>query len=179
MTNQSKDKTALVIVDVQNAFFEAPKPLYEAKALIANLQDLIAKARAAQIPVIYVQHNASGELEWLNSTPLWNFHADIAPVSGDLVIQKRSMDIFEDTTMQQELEKQGIRRLVIGGCQTEYCINNSCRSGAKLGYDVTLIKDGHATFDSDDLTAAQIVEKYSKELGAVVSVKDAKSIKFA
>jgi nicotinamidase-related amidase len=81
--------------------------------------------------------------------------------------------------MHQELATLGIRQLVIAGCQTEYCINNSCRSGAKLGYNVTLVRDGHATFDNDDLTAAQIVEKYSTELSAVVSVKDAKAISFA
>src|SRR5258708_7476710 len=179
MADQSREKSALVIVDVQNAFFEAPKPLYEAKRLLANLQALIVKARAANIPVIYVQTNGSGELEWMNSTPLWNIHADIAPAPGDLVIQKWSADIFEDTAMQQELGNRGIGRLVIAGCQTEYCINNSCRSGARLGYTVTLVRDGHATFDSEDLTAAQIVEKYSTELGAVVAVKDAKSISFA
>jgi len=143
-----------------------------------EVSELIAKARAAQVPVIYVQHNTSGELEWLNSTPLWNIHPDIAPASGDLVIQKRSMNIFEDTPMQQELEKQGIRRLVISGCQTEYCINNSCRSGAELGYAVTLVKDGHATFDNEAMSAAEIVEKYSSELGEVVTVREAGEISF-
>jgi nicotinamidase-related amidase len=172
------ESTAFVIVDTQMAFFQAPKPLYQAERLLENIQDLMAKARQANVPVIYVQHNASGDLEWMNSAPLKDIHPRIAPESSDLIIQKWEPDIFAEPTLQHELKVRGIRRLIIAGCQTEYCINNSCRSGAALGYDITLVSDAHSTFDSDTSTAQQIVELYSKELGAVVSVKSAEEVLF-
>ncbi len=170
--------TALLIVDTQMAFFQAPQPLYPADRLIENIKNLTARARQAHVPVIYVQHNASGDLEWMNSTPLKDIHPLIAPESTDLVVQKWQPDIFAEPTLQRELEARGIRRLIITGCQTEHCIINSCRSGAALGYDITLVSDAHATFDSETLTAQQIVEQYSKELSAIVTVKPTQEVVF-
>ncbi len=69
--------SALLIIDTQLAFFEAPQPLYQAEKLIENIKTLIGKARDAHIPVIYVQHNASGDLEWMNNTPLKNIHPQV------------------------------------------------------------------------------------------------------
>jgi len=170
--------TALLIIDTQMAFFQAPKPLYPAERLLENQQHLIAKAHQANVPVIYVQHNARGDLEWMNNSPLKDFHPQIAPTPSDLVVQKWEPDIFAESTLQRELAVRGIRKLIITGCQTEYCINNSCRSGAALGYDVTLVSDAHATFDADDLTAQQIVEQYSKELSALITVTPAQAVFF-
>jgi nicotinamidase-related amidase len=170
--------TALLIIDTQMAFFQAPKPLYQADRLIENIQTLALKARQAHVPVIYVQHNASGDLEWMNHTPLKDIHPDIAPEASDLIIQKWQPDIFAEPALPHELEARGIRRLMITGCQTEYCINNSCRSGAALGYDIVLVGDAHATFDSDTLTAQQIVEQITAELSAIVSVKQTHEVVF-
>jgi len=170
--------TALLIVDTQMAFFQAPKPLYQADRLIENIGNLISRAKDAHIPVIYVQHNGSGDLEWMNSTPLKDIHPQIAPSSNDLVIQKRQPDIFAEPTLQRELEARGIKNLIITGCQTEYCINNSCRSGAVLGYGITLVRDAHATFDTDTLTAQQIVEQYSDALSQLVNVRLTHEIDF-
>lgn len=174
----ASESTALLIIDTQMAFFQAPKPLYQADRLIANIQSLATQARLARVPVIYVQHNASGDLEWMNGTPLKDIHPGIAPESGDLVIQKWQPDIFAEPPLQRELEARSIRRLILTGCQTEFCINNSCRSGAALGYDITLVSDAHATFDSDTLTAQEIIDQYSRELSAVVSVKPAHEVVF-
>ncbi len=170
--------TALVIVDTQMAFFQAPKPLYPADRLIENIKSLIMKARQAHVLVIYVQDNASGDLEWMNNTPLKDIHPEIAPASSDLIVQKWQPDIFAEPTLQRELEARGIRRLILVGCQTEYCINNSCRSGAALGYNITLVSDAHATFDSDTLTAQHIIEQYSKDLATVITVKPAQEVVF-
>ncbi|HLY27299.1 MAG TPA: isochorismatase family protein [Aggregatilineales bacterium] len=173
------ENTAFVIIDTQMAFFEAPKPLYQADTLIANIKSLIAKARAAQVPVIYVQQNASGDLAWMNDTPLKNIHPGIAPQESDLVIQKWEPDIFAEAALPAELDARGIKKLVLAGLQTEYCINNSCRSGAARGYDITLVGDAHSTFDSDTMTAPQIIERYTNELRNVVRVMPTQDIAFA
>jgi nicotinamidase-related amidase len=169
--------TALVIIDVQKAFFEQPTPLHPAD-LIAKLQGLIAKARAAGVPVMYVQHNESGEWAWVNDTPMHDVHPDIAPEAGDLIFQKWQPDIFPEGFLQPELEQRGIRRLVLAGCQTEHCIQNSCRSGAALGYEIILAGDAHGTFDGESQTAAQIIAAVTDGLRSVVTVKDAADIAF-
>jgi nicotinamidase-related amidase len=172
----SEAPTALVIIDTQRAFFEAPTPLYEPERLIETISGLIARARQAGIPVIYVQHNATGHLGWMNKTPLKDIHPQIAPLESDLVIQKWEPDIFARPALQRELEDRGIRSLILAGCQTEHCINNSCRSGAALGYDITLVRDAHSTFDTETQTAQEIIEQVSDELSTIVTVKPAQEI---
>src|SRR5258708_3249215 len=174
----SVGSSALLIIDTQMAFFQAPKPLYQADRMLENMRHLITKAREAHVPVIYVQHNASSDLEWMNSTPLKDIHPQIAPGPSDLVLQKWQPDIFAEELLQHELTARGITNLVITGCQTEYCINNSCRSRAALGYDITLVSDAHATFDTDTTTANQIVEQYSKDLATIVTVKPTYEVDF-
>jgi nicotinamidase-related amidase len=177
MMPSDPNSTALVIIDTQRAFFEAPTPLYQPDRLIETIRSLIDRARAANIPVIYVQHNATGHLGWMNNTPLKDIHPDIAPLEGDLVIQKWEPDIFAKPALQRELEDRGIHRLILAGCQSEHDIANSCRSGAALGYDITLVGDGHSTFDTETRTAQQIIAQVSDELSTIVTVKPAQEIR--
>jgi nicotinamidase-related amidase len=36
--------------------------------------------------------------------------------------------------------------------QTEFCIDATIREGERCGYRVTLVSDGHATYQAHDLT---------------------------
>jgi hypothetical protein len=95
------------------------------------------------------------------------------------VIQKHHPDAFQDTNLQPELESRGIERLVIAGIQTEYCVDTTCRRAYSLGYDVTLVKDAHSTWDTDCLTAPQIIAHHNNVLGGwFVELKEASEIEF-
>ena len=43
------------------------------------------------------------------------------------------------------------------GAQSEVCVDTTCRRGFGLGFEVTLVSDGHSTWDNGMLTAAQII----------------------
>lgn len=163
--------TALVIIDVQVGMFESPMmpPVYGGNLLLEKLGGLIDKARAAQVPVIYVQHNGSGEHPLQPGTALWEIHPAIKPSPADLVVQKLHPDSFQETSLQAELQARDIKNLVIAGIQTEYCVDTTCRRAYSLGYGVTLVKDGHSTWDNtwdpEGLTAAQIISHHNQTLG--------------
>lgn len=54
------DRTALLIIDVQNGLFTIEGfPIYNEEELLNNLQILIEKARKTKIPIFYIQHNDS------------------------------------------------------------------------------------------------------------------------
>jgi len=65
----------------------------------------------------------------------------------------------------RELDIRGIKKLVITGLQTEYCVDTTCRRAYSLGYDVVLVKDAHSTWDSGDLSAQQIIDHHNNVLG--------------
>jgi nicotinamidase-related amidase len=156
---------ALLVVDVQMFGFGEDSPVYAGESLLANVRGLIARARAAGAPVIYVQHcGAEGEIDEPGA-PAWKIHPAIAPAEGDPVVQKRHPDAFQKTTLQAELESRHIRRLVVAGMQTEYCVDTTCRRAYSLGYDVVLAEDAHSTWDTEHLTASQVIAHHNATLG--------------
>lgn len=156
-------KTALLIVDVQNGVLGKENETHQTEKLLSNLERLIKKAKEVNVPIIYVQHNEVGQLE--PNTFDWQINHRIAPKSGDIRIQKRHPSSFHDTSLEKELRKLGVGKLVIGGLQTEWCIDSTVRHAYSLGFDVTIVKDGHSTMDSPILKADKIVEHHNRIFG--------------
>ena len=157
--------TALLIIDMQVGNFSEPDPIHKGNELLAKVKSLIARARSAQIPIVHVQNNGESGDPDAYGTPGWEIHPSISPVEGDVVVQKQTPDAFHETNLHRELESIGIKKLVIAGLQTEYCIDTTCRRAFSLGYKVILVKDAHSTWDSQRFTAQQIIEHHNQVLG--------------
>jgi nicotinamidase-related amidase len=174
------DTTALLIIDVQLGMFDESDCVYKGSGLLDTLKTLIAQARASRTPIIYIQHNGGGPGHRLwPANPGWSIHPDILPAGGDVIIHKDHPDSFQETALQAELAKLGIRRLIVTGIQTEYCVDTTCRRAYSLGYDVTLVQDGHTTWDTDILKASQIIDHHNQTLGGwFVALKPASQVHF-
>ena len=107
LSNQTEN-TALLVVDVQVGMFEESDPVYRGEELLATIGRLIARARAAGVPVLYVQHSGSDGHPLHPQAPGWPIHPAIAPEGGELIIHKRHPDACQDTDLQRELEARGI-----------------------------------------------------------------------
>jgi nicotinamidase-related amidase len=170
--------TALLIIDMQVGNFSEPDPLYKGNEILKKIKNLITKARSAQIPIIYVQNNGSKGDPDEYGTSGWEIHPTIQPTEGDVLIQKQTPDAFHETSLHNELSSRQINRLVIAGLQTEYCIDTTCRRAFTLGYEVTLVKDAHSTWDSSHLKARQIIDHHNNVLGGwFVTLKSEGEIK--
>jgi nicotinamidase-related amidase len=156
--------SALLIIDVQNAMFADESPVHDGQQLLQTLGDLIMRARAADVPVIYVRHGEAPGEPLADGTHGWQIHPAIAPMAGEPIVDKRTPDSFHETTLQQELAARGVTKLIIAGIQTEMCVDTTCRRAASLGYDVTLVTDAHSTWDSSVLTAEQIIAHHNATL---------------
>ncbi|NIO38559.1 isochorismatase family protein, partial [Candidatus Bathyarchaeota archaeon] len=133
--------------------------------LLAKVKSLIAKGRATQIPIFYVQNNGRNGDPDEYGTPGWKIHPSITPVEGDVIVQKQTPDAFHKTNLHRELASRGVKKLVIAGLQTEYCIDTTCRRAFSLGYNVILVKDAHSTWNSSLLSAQQIIDHHNHVLG--------------
>ena len=168
--------TALVIIDVQMGMFDEDEPVYNGEILLQTLSGLIDRARQMDVQVVYIQHNNK---RFVEGSPAWPIHPSIAPLAGDVIVQKRTPDSFHKTSLEGELEKLGIKHLVVGGIQTEYCVDTTCRRACSMGYDVTLVEDGHSTWDNKYITAEQVIAHHNNTLdGWAVTLKPAKDIHF-
>src|SRR5713101_4543226 len=117
-------QTAVLIVDVQLGMFESPiiPPVCGGNELLTRIASLLSKARAAQVPIFYIQHNGGKGHPLEPGTAGWPIHPAIAPTEPDVVIQKLTSDSFKDTPLYHELEARGVVRLFVAGIQTEFCV---------------------------------------------------------
>jgi len=145
--------------------FSEPDPIYKGNELLAKVKNLITKARSTQTPIVYIQNNGSSGDPDAYGTPGWEIHPSLAPVDGDIVVQKTTPDAFHKTNLHHELEARRIKKLVIAGLQTEYCTDTTCRRAFSLGYKIILVKDAHSTWNSQCLTAQQIIDHHNQVLG--------------
>jgi nicotinamidase-related amidase len=145
--------TALLVIDVQVGLIAGPNPVYQADAVLERIAGLIAAARAADTPVIYVQDKDVGGV----GTPEWQVHPAVAPLPRELAVRKAWSDSFYETVLGAELQARGITELVIVGMKTDVCVTMTSMRAVALGYDVTLVADAHTTTDGNLLTAAQTI----------------------
>jgi nicotinamidase-related amidase len=153
----------LVIIDMQTGAFDgkAIPPVADAENLLANVVELTIKAREANIPIIFVQHNGEEGHPFEHGSAGWYIHPDINQTNQDIIIQKTTPDSFYKTDLQSELDQLGIKKIIVAGLQTEYCIDTTCRRAFSLGYDVILAGDAHGTWDRENLTAPQIISHHN------------------
>lgn len=170
-------KSALVVIDVQNGMFLEENPVFNAKPLMDNLQSLIANARRNNIPIFYIQHNESEGL-LVNGTAPWEIHSAIIPNEKDFIVQKKTPDSFYETDLHPLLQELEINHLVLAGIQTEICVDTTCRNAYSLGYEITLAEDAHSTWDSNELTAKQIIHHHNQVLRWFAELKETKKIIF-
>lgn len=175
-------RTALLVVDVQRDFYEATPPVFAAEEVIGRVADAVRRARAAALPVVYVQHTESvGSGDPLEEGSRgWELHPRVAPAVGEPVVRKSTPDSFHGTDLQSILDGLGVEALVVVGHQTEFCIDTTCRRARSLGYQVTLLQDAHSTWDSPHLTARQIIAHHNHVLGSgFATLADSASIDFS
>lgn len=129
----------LVIVDIQQFYFpDGALPLAAPEAASANAAKLLAKFRAEGSPVVHVGHNAAQGKD---------FHPDVMPLEGEVVVFKDEVNAFNGTALQEELAALGITDVVVCGMQTHMCLEAAARAAYDLGYKVTVVGDACATRD--------------------------------
>lgn len=155
-----------MVIDVQN---DVVANAVRSDQVVANINNLITQARAARIPVIWVQHSD----DYLEvGSDGWQFVAELKPLEGDVRIYKTHPSSFDETELAKELERFHTKSLVITGAQTDYCINATTNDAAARGFEVTLVSDAHTTENSEAAAAEDIIQAKNHSfaaLGRVVS----------
>lgn len=171
-------KSGLIVVDTQVNMFDPSFSVHAGPRILKTISGLIEQARSSQAKVIYVRNNGpQGEPDEPH-TPGWHLHAAITPAPGERIIDKKGSDPFSDTTLQAELARDGIDHLIIAGMQTEMCVAATVRRAVELGYAVTLVADGHTTFDWDEISAVEAIAQHNQALAQLADVREASAVIF-
>jgi len=138
-----RDQTALLVVDVQN---DVVGNAWRRDEVVDRIAGLVDGARAADVPVVWVQHN---DEEMTIGSAGWGMVDRLVRADGEATIDKQYGDSFADTELEKVFEQLGVGHIVLCGAQTDACITATMYGGICRGYDVTLVEDAHTTDDSE------------------------------
>jgi nicotinamidase-related amidase len=141
-------KTALLLIDIQNDYFEnGANTLEGSEKASENARLVLEKFRSKGRPVIHVQHLATRPTAtfFLPNTPGAEIHPNVKPLPDEKLIVKHFPNSFRETGLDDYLKANQIGDLVICGMMTHMCVDATTRAAKDLGYTCTLIGDACAT----------------------------------
>ena len=160
-----KSATAVLLMDYQNDMVERV-PEQERKVLLDSAMSVLASARKAGMPVVYIVvrfRNGYPEVSprnklfsmvkkggrLLDGTPATEIYASVAPAPADVVLTKVRVGAFSTTALETLLRARGITSLVLLGIATSGVVLSTVRWAADMDYGLTVIADGCADFNAD------------------------------
>lgn len=140
-TLTQRPNTALLVIDAQN---DVMAGVHNRDGVIANIAFLVDKARAENVPVVWVQHSADDVPEGSDG---WRYVPELTQDESEPVVHKRYGDSFENTNLETVLARRKVGHLIVTGAQTDACIRSTLHGAIVRGYDATLVGDAHTTED--------------------------------
>lgn len=165
LSNISKN-SALLVMDFQTIILNNFLPQESAGIIISNTASLIAAARTAGIPVIYVSVGfRKGYPEVSKNNTIFAsikengvfmadnestaIHPDVAPAENEVVIVKRRVGAFSFTELEMILRAQGIENLILTGVTTSRVVLSTVGQAFDLDYRLIVVNDYCADPDPD------------------------------
>lgn len=147
------NKTALLVIDMQNGLHDAS----EFSQLVNKINFKIDSFHKANLPVIFMQHIDS-DLPY--GSDAWKIVGSLHRTDNDRVFLKYHSDSFYETGLESYLHHKKITTLDVCGLQTEYCVDTAIRVGHDCGFNIITTAGFNSTFDTEDLTAKQIIKHH-------------------
>lgn len=141
---------ALLLIDIQLDYFPGGAfPLVEPEAAADAARSVLESFRASGEKIVHIFHvstDADATFFRPGTTGL-DFHPSVAPVDGELVIEKHEPNSFIQTGLQELLTAADITELVIVGMMSSMCVDSTTRAAHELGFTATVVSDACAAPD--------------------------------
>jgi nicotinamidase-related amidase len=166
--------TALLAMDLQNAFLQPDSPLAAPRglAMLPTFNRLIAAARDAGVSIIFTATTQDpaeppSRMDELfparqagkglfRGTPGQQIHASVDRREGDLLVEKPRYSAFWRTDLDATLRRLGVDTLLIGGVWSNVCVESTARDAMFREYKVVYLADCTATGDLPDVGYGRI-----------------------
>jgi len=143
--------TALLLIDVQVGVdvldhWGGPTGRRNNRDAEVVMSDLLGAWRSADRQVAFTRHDSrEAESPLKFSLPTGAQKPGFEPTARDVVVEKDVNSGFIGTSLEVDLRRRGINRLVIAGFFTNFCVETTTRMAGNLGFDTYLVHDGCAT----------------------------------
>ena len=187
-------KTALLVIDMQNAFVApgAPVEVPAARGIVPAINRLAAELRKRGVPVIWVQHeNSKDGSDWdgffgrfiapesrakataalTAGSPMQTLWRELEVTRGDLRVAKNRYSPFIAGASNLRSLLEGKDTLLIAGTKTNVCCECTARDAMMLDYKVVMLSDCTAALSDDEHRAT--LENMIQQFGDVLTADEA------
>jgi len=142
------NRTALVVVDVQQGFDEQGWGARNNPDAERQIARLLKSWRSENRPVIHVQHMSLSPSSPLRPGQPGNaFKSEVKPLPHEPVFQKQVNSAFIGTGLEAYLRSHDITAIVVTGLTTDHCVSTTVRMAGNLGFTTMVVADATATFE--------------------------------
>lgn len=145
MTNTTAPRRALVVIDVQNEYFEGgglPIEYPPVEQSLPNIARAMDAAHAAGTPVVVVRHHApKGAPVFQADTHNGQLHPEIARRPHDHLVTKAFPSVFTGTDFADWLARHEIDTLSVAGYMTHNCDASTVFEAMHRGLNVEFLSD--------------------------------------
>jgi nicotinamidase-related amidase len=177
-----KQKTGLVIIDLQKGIVSMETKPHDTKTVISNAVKLAEAFRENKMPIFLVHVAISkstnlqpiadlvmpsrGEMpsDWADIIP------ELGPAPSDVVVTKRQWGAFYGTDLDLRLRRGGLDTIVMAGIATTYGVESTARFAYEYGYQQIFAED--AMSDRSTKAHNSSIEFVLKRIGRVRKTAD-------
>jgi nicotinamidase-related amidase len=141
-------KRALLVIDVQNEYFDGALPISDPApdVSVANVGRAMDAASEAGVEVIVVRHTSGADSPiFKEGSHAWELRPEIEGRARDHLVEKRFPGSFTGTTLDEILKAAGVDTVAITGYMTHMCVDTTSRQAAHRGYAVEILSDATGT----------------------------------
>jgi len=183
---QIDKQTNLIVVDVQNDFCPGGAlAVPDGDKIISALNEYIKKFSDSGAPIIFTRdwhppdHSSfkSQGGPWpshcVQNSEGAKFHSNLMiPENAEIVSKADRKDeaysFFRGTNLAEELHQRGIKRLLVGGLATDYCVKETVLDGLRHGFEVYHLDDAsrgvNVNRDDSELALREMVSRGAKRI---------------
>lgn len=186
----SPEKTALLIIDMQNDFVSQKgylglkgQDLSMVRATIPAMKKILDFFRENKMQVIYTQtlhYRYTNTENWVSRTAQKNLDPSICipgtwgseiieelkPLDNEAIVAKHRYDAFLNTDLHTVLRAGGIENIIIVGTQTNLCVDTTARTSYMMDYVTILAEDCISTPETE--LHKPTIDNFSNNFGYVM-----------